>query len=256
MKNDWIRHVKQFARQHNISYKDALKNAGSTYIKGRGVGSSSATVAPSDGDPDEAELNATPAAANDLGDINLNFEEVSNIQPVSDQQIRDYLEALVKEIYGQHVVRNPNYRRYISMLFNDGFIRDVAQQILNGTQNFRYRLRDRDDAIRLIENRIIREEYILNDVGYGEMRAFRSRQDEFFNRPDVSQLLQRIYNMFVVSFEQDEQPFNDEDYDAFKNDNVIRRLIIQRINVDGGDENMIAIFERMETIFRRRGHNV
>jgi hypothetical protein len=29
----WITHVKQYAKTHNISYKDALKKASSTYKK-------------------------------------------------------------------------------------------------------------------------------------------------------------------------------------------------------------------------------
>ena len=29
----WIEHVKSYARKHNISYKEALKKAGSTYKK-------------------------------------------------------------------------------------------------------------------------------------------------------------------------------------------------------------------------------
>ena len=33
MASAWIAHVKQYAKTHNISYKDALKKAGSTYNK-------------------------------------------------------------------------------------------------------------------------------------------------------------------------------------------------------------------------------
>ena len=33
MASAWIAHVKQYAKTHNISYKDALKKAGSTYTK-------------------------------------------------------------------------------------------------------------------------------------------------------------------------------------------------------------------------------
>lgn len=33
MASSWIAHVKQYAKTHNISYKDALKKAGSTYNK-------------------------------------------------------------------------------------------------------------------------------------------------------------------------------------------------------------------------------
>ena len=31
----WIAHVKQYAKTHNISYKEALKKASSTYKKSR-----------------------------------------------------------------------------------------------------------------------------------------------------------------------------------------------------------------------------
>ncbi len=31
MSSAWIAHVKQYAKTHNISYKDALKIAGSTF---------------------------------------------------------------------------------------------------------------------------------------------------------------------------------------------------------------------------------
>ena len=33
MPSSWIMHVKQYAKEHNISYKDALKKAASTYKK-------------------------------------------------------------------------------------------------------------------------------------------------------------------------------------------------------------------------------
>ena len=33
MASSWIAHVKQYAKTHKISYKEALKKAGSTYKK-------------------------------------------------------------------------------------------------------------------------------------------------------------------------------------------------------------------------------
>jgi len=33
MPSAWITHVKQYAKDHNITYRDALKKAGSTYKK-------------------------------------------------------------------------------------------------------------------------------------------------------------------------------------------------------------------------------
>jgi len=33
MPSAWITHVKQYAKEHNITYRDALKKAGSTYKK-------------------------------------------------------------------------------------------------------------------------------------------------------------------------------------------------------------------------------
>ena len=33
MPSAWITHVKQYAKTHNISYREALKKAGSTYKK-------------------------------------------------------------------------------------------------------------------------------------------------------------------------------------------------------------------------------
>ena len=33
MASAWIAHVKQYAKTHNISYKDAFKKAGSTMIQ-------------------------------------------------------------------------------------------------------------------------------------------------------------------------------------------------------------------------------
>ena len=33
MPSSWIAHVKKYASEHNISYKEALKKAGSTYKK-------------------------------------------------------------------------------------------------------------------------------------------------------------------------------------------------------------------------------
>ena len=33
MPSAWITHVKQYSKTHNISYKDALKKASSTYKK-------------------------------------------------------------------------------------------------------------------------------------------------------------------------------------------------------------------------------
>lgn len=33
MPSSWINHVKQYAKTHNISYKEALKQAGPTYKK-------------------------------------------------------------------------------------------------------------------------------------------------------------------------------------------------------------------------------
>ena len=33
MASAWITHVKKYAQQHKISYKDALKKTGSTYKK-------------------------------------------------------------------------------------------------------------------------------------------------------------------------------------------------------------------------------
>ena len=35
MPSAWITHVKQYAKTHNISYKDALKKASSTYKKSK-----------------------------------------------------------------------------------------------------------------------------------------------------------------------------------------------------------------------------
>ena len=35
MASAWIAHVKQYAKKHNMSYKDALKKAGSTYKKSK-----------------------------------------------------------------------------------------------------------------------------------------------------------------------------------------------------------------------------
>ena len=31
--NSWIAHVKQYASSHNVSYKQAMKNAGASYNK-------------------------------------------------------------------------------------------------------------------------------------------------------------------------------------------------------------------------------
>lgn len=31
--NDWIKHVREYARKHDLSYRDALKGAGATYKK-------------------------------------------------------------------------------------------------------------------------------------------------------------------------------------------------------------------------------
>lgn len=31
--NPWFAHVKAYAKEHNMSYKDALKVAGATYVK-------------------------------------------------------------------------------------------------------------------------------------------------------------------------------------------------------------------------------
>jgi len=36
MTNPWIQHVKQYAKEHNLSYKDALKKARPSYQKGSG----------------------------------------------------------------------------------------------------------------------------------------------------------------------------------------------------------------------------
>jgi len=36
-KNDWIKHVKQYQKQHNVSYKEAMKSAKATYGKGLGA---------------------------------------------------------------------------------------------------------------------------------------------------------------------------------------------------------------------------
>jgi len=36
MGSDWILHVKEYAKKHNCSYRDAMKKAGSTYKSGRG----------------------------------------------------------------------------------------------------------------------------------------------------------------------------------------------------------------------------
>lgn len=33
MPSSWINHVKEYSKKHNISYKEALKKAGSTYKK-------------------------------------------------------------------------------------------------------------------------------------------------------------------------------------------------------------------------------
>ena len=33
MPSTWINHVKAFAKEHNITYREALKKAGSTYKK-------------------------------------------------------------------------------------------------------------------------------------------------------------------------------------------------------------------------------
>ena len=33
MANSWIEHVKQYAKSHNVSYKQALKGAKSSYTK-------------------------------------------------------------------------------------------------------------------------------------------------------------------------------------------------------------------------------
>ena len=33
MPSAWITHVKQYAKEHNITYREALKKAGSTYKK-------------------------------------------------------------------------------------------------------------------------------------------------------------------------------------------------------------------------------
>jgi hypothetical protein len=33
MPSAWITHVKQYAKDHNITYREALKKAGSTYKK-------------------------------------------------------------------------------------------------------------------------------------------------------------------------------------------------------------------------------
>ena len=33
MPSAWITHVKSFAKEHNITYREALKKAGSTYKK-------------------------------------------------------------------------------------------------------------------------------------------------------------------------------------------------------------------------------
>ena len=33
MPSAWITHVKQYAKDHNLTYRDALKKAGSTYKK-------------------------------------------------------------------------------------------------------------------------------------------------------------------------------------------------------------------------------
>jgi hypothetical protein len=41
MSSDWINHVKQYAKNNNCSYKEALSKASATYKKGSGVGSSS-----------------------------------------------------------------------------------------------------------------------------------------------------------------------------------------------------------------------
>ena len=35
MASAWIAHVKQYAKTHNMSYKDALKKAGSTFKKSK-----------------------------------------------------------------------------------------------------------------------------------------------------------------------------------------------------------------------------
>ena len=35
MPSAWITHVKQYAKTHNITYKDALKKAGSTFKKSK-----------------------------------------------------------------------------------------------------------------------------------------------------------------------------------------------------------------------------
>ena len=35
MPSSWINHVKEYAKTHNISYKDALKKASSTYKKSK-----------------------------------------------------------------------------------------------------------------------------------------------------------------------------------------------------------------------------
>lgn len=33
MPSSWINHVKEYSKKHNVSYKEALKKAGSTYKK-------------------------------------------------------------------------------------------------------------------------------------------------------------------------------------------------------------------------------